>query len=115
MALNSKQQKFIEENQDLFNEILEKIPYEATVQQIEEKVLTNLEWKSLEDFIEKLKTTVPSDAYKISLFSDEGSSGLSWFCKKKVQYTKSEREAKAFTKMQIEIRERIQKERMQKL
>lgn len=114
-ASNSKQQKFIKGDQDLFNEILDEIPFEATVQQIEEKDLTNLEWKSLEDFIKKLKTTVPSDAYKISLFSDEGRYGISWVRTKKVQYTKSKREIMAYKKMQIEIHERIQKERMQKL
>ena len=114
-ASNSKQQKFIKEDQDLFNEILDEIPFEATVQQIEEKDLTNLEWKSLEDFIEKLKTTVPSDAYKISLFSDEGRYGISWVCMKKVQYTKSKRENMAYKKMQSKIVERKREKEKQEL
>lgn len=115
MALNSKQQKLIEENQDLFNEILEKIPYEATEQQLQEKDLSDLEWESLEDFIEKLKTTVPSDAYKISLFSDEDRYGISWARTKKIQYTKSEREVMAFVKMQSKIAERKRGEEKRKL
>ncbi len=118
MALNLKQQKFIQENQDLFNEILEKIPHKETISQADEKDLTGLEWNSLEDLIEKLKTILPSDARSIGFFADDVSSdydddivGISWTYTKEVQYTESEREKMAFIKLQqVIIEKNIKKE-----
>ncbi len=112
MALNLKQQKFIQENQDLYNEILGKVPNFRIENRQEEHyiyhLVENFSKTSKEEFLQQISDLIPSEAEKIWFSSDfyDGNEDLHlcWSYENRVILTEQERKYEAYLELEKAIR-----------